>query len=330
MAVYGQLHPFDPDEEDWKSYIQRAKLYFSANRVTDDDQKRAIIPSCCGPKTFQIIKNVVAPADPGTLSIAQLETAVGDHYNPKPTATVQRCLFNSRIRNEGESIPNFVAALKKLSEHCGYTDDQLKENLRDRLICGINHERWQKRLLTEDGADYQRVLEVALSLEAAEKGVDDLQGRKLNQLGQHSASGNKGGGEGACFRCGRSNHKSADCYFKDATCRHCGKKGHIWKACKSRINPTQHPRGHRPAPQRPQGAHHLAEPADSPQELEEDTEYTQHALYTLPGKTKPILVTVSLDGSDLDMEVDTGASLSVISEATYRRLWSAGSAPVVN
>lgn len=56
----------------------------------------------------------------------------------------------------------FVAELKKLSEHCGFTDDQLKDNLRDHLICGIQNERWQKRLLTEDRADYQRVLSIAL------------------------------------------------------------------------------------------------------------------------------------------------------------------------
>ena len=184
MAVYGVLHPFDINEEDWKSYIQRAKLYFTANGITDADKQRAIILTCCGPKTFKMVKNIVAPQDPNTVSLDELEKLVGDHYNPKPTATVQRCLFNSRIRQQGESVAEFVAALKKLSEYCGFTDAQLKEMLRDRLICGINNERWQKRLLTEDAADYQKVLDVALSLEAAEKSVQDLRGgAKLNKMG---------------------------------------------------------------------------------------------------------------------------------------------------
>ena len=56
--------------------------------------------------------------------------------------------------------------------------------LRDRLICGINNERWQKRVLKEDAADCQKVLDVALSLEATEKGVQDLWGgAKLNKMG---------------------------------------------------------------------------------------------------------------------------------------------------
>ena len=49
--------------------------------------------------------------------------------------------------------------------------------------CGINNKQWQKRLLMEVAADYQKVLDVALSLEAAEKSVQDLQsGAKLNKM----------------------------------------------------------------------------------------------------------------------------------------------------
>jgi len=83
----------------------------------------------------------VAPEDPASLSIDRLETLVGSHYNPKPTATVPRCLFNYRVRKQGESVAIFVAELMKLFEHCGFSDDQLKDNLRDRLICGIGSKR---------------------------------------------------------------------------------------------------------------------------------------------------------------------------------------------
>ena len=35
---------------------------------------------------------------------------------------------------------------------------------------------------------------------------------------------------------------------------------------------------------------------------------------------KPLLVTVSINNASLEMEVDTGASVSIISEETYNRL----------
>ena len=42
---------------------------------------------------------------------------------------------------------------------------------------------------------------------------------------------------------------------------------------------------------------------------------------------KPLTVTVKANNCDLEMEVDTGASLSIISEATYQSLWAAESKP---
>ncbi len=127
-AAFGILHPFDSSEEDWKSYIQRAKLYFIANGIEEAEKQRAIILTSCGPKTFRMIRNIVAPRDPANVPLGEIETLIGEHYNPKPTATVQRCLFHSRIRKQGAQ---FVAALKKLSEHCGFDAAVLKSMLRD-------------------------------------------------------------------------------------------------------------------------------------------------------------------------------------------------------
>jgi len=43
----------------------------------------------------------------------------------------------------------------------------------------------------------------------------------------------------------------------------------------------------------------------------------------------PMMVTVSLNGLEIEMEVDTGASLSVISETTYHNLWPAQNVPTM-
>ena len=43
----------------------------------------------------------------------------------------------------------------------------------------------------------------------------------------------------------------------------------------------------------------------------------------------PLKAAVTLEGKVLDMEVDTGASLSLISEATFKSLWDASAAPAL-
>jgi len=50
--------------------------------------------------------------------------------------------------------------------------------LRDRLVCGIGDERWQKRLLSEEALSYDKAVKILLSLEAAELEVKDMYGQK--------------------------------------------------------------------------------------------------------------------------------------------------------
>ena len=48
--------------------------------------------------------------------------------------------------------------------------NRLKEMLRDRLVCGIENDKWQQRLLAEEGdLPFDKALKLLLSLEAAER-----------------------------------------------------------------------------------------------------------------------------------------------------------------
>ena len=47
--------------------------------------------------------------------------------------------------------------------------------LRDRLVCGVNHQVIQKRLLAEKSLTFEEALEIALLVEAADNDVKHLQ-----------------------------------------------------------------------------------------------------------------------------------------------------------
>ena len=58
-------------------------------------------------------------------------------------------------------------------------------------------------------------------------------------------------------------------------------------------------------------------------EQSEDSDVS-HTLHHMEGKGKsqtPYIISISLDGRSTQMEVDTGATLSLMSETTYRKLW---------
>ena len=122
----------------------------------------------------------------------------------------------------------------------------------------------------------------------------------------------------SCYRCGGKQHSAHDCHFKTAECHHCRKKGHIAKVCRSKNQRGQHQQGPgSSATAKPGRTRHvdevppLAEVEDSPYSL----------YHVSAGTAAPICAIVKVNGTNLRMEVDTGASLSLVSEATYLNLW---------
>ena len=66
--------------------------------------------------------------------------------------------------------------------------------------------------------------------------------------------------------------------------------------------------------------------------VSDDSEPETEFLTMYPVKTtsvKPIRVSVEINGQSLDMELDTGASVSVISESIYFKLWNSDSRPTL-
>ena len=57
----------------------------------------------------------------------------------------------------------------------------------------------------------------------------------------------------------------------------------------------------------------------SAENQEENSEHfpTAYTLYKLKAKKDPVVVSVAINNCDIQMEVDTGAALGIISEATF-------------
>ena len=62
----------------------------------------------------------------------------------------------------------FMSELRRLSKTCNFRDS-LDSMLRDRLVCGVNDDHIQRRLLQEKDLQLDRAMEIALSLEVAAK-----------------------------------------------------------------------------------------------------------------------------------------------------------------
>ena len=317
MATHGNIGPFGRGSEDWTAYCERLEQYFLANDVADADKQRAILLSVCGAETYQLIRNLVAPGKPTDKTFADLVKLVQEHHTPPPSEIVQRFKFNSRSQRDGESVAEFVSELRRLSEHCKF-EGTLDDMLRDRLVCGIRDVRTQRRLLAESDLKLKKAFELAQAAEVAEKDSKDLQ--KPTAGAVHTVSKRPSIPVlDNCSRCG-GKHAAATCRFKDAECHFCHKKGHLAKVCRSKGRQSA-PQSCRPCRSRTDRKSTNRRTLQVSDEGGADSTYT---MFPVQGKTDPLLVTVQVNGADLAMEVDTGASCSIISAATYNQLWPKG------
>ena len=60
----GVFSEFDHGVEDWASYTEMLQQHFTASDIEGEGKKKAILLSCCGPCTYQLIKNLLAPEVP--------------------------------------------------------------------------------------------------------------------------------------------------------------------------------------------------------------------------------------------------------------------------
>ena len=140
------MEEFNCRQEDWESYEERLQQYFVANGVEDANKRCEILLSACRQQTYKVIRNLVAPKKPAECKFEDITGHLARYFSPKPSIIVQRFKFNSRCRQQGEGIAKFVAELRHIAQCCGY-DATLEDMLRDRLVCGVNDARIQRRLL---------------------------------------------------------------------------------------------------------------------------------------------------------------------------------------
>ncbi len=232
MAGYGKIKPFNPSTDDWNIYQEKL---FEANNIAAA-KKRAILLTVCGDSTFKLLCSLVPDGklDAEGVTYDSLVELLKGHYGQTQSSIVYRFHFNSCSRKDGESIADYVAALRELA--LNGTTNLLEEMLRDRLVCGVNYLGIQRKLLSEGELAYANALKLAQTVEASERDSKKLSGEDSKPGRVHFAKKgnyNPSGTPAACYRCGGA-HLAPQCGHKDVVCRYCKKKGHFASVCRAK------------------------------------------------------------------------------------------------
>ena len=113
-------------------------------------------------------------------------------------------------------------------------------------------------------------------------------------------------------------HTQEKCFYKTANCHNCGKQGHIAKVCKAQKREKKQGYQETKIPERKRTNKYVKQ-EELPEDIEENETWEVFAIKTVQDRQEPeIELELYLNGSRIIMELDTGASISIISEETWR------------
>ena len=154
----------------------------------------------------------------------------------------------SRRQDTGETLDQYLQALKLISEDCDFQAVSAQQNkedcTRDAFISGIQSSKIRQRLLEHGTLTLAEAFEKARALDMAQQQALTYQPSNppVSVLGSQVQTADDSEQEtvGAtsknsmCYFCGGSRHTRRLCPARDNECQNCGKKGHFQKVCLSK------------------------------------------------------------------------------------------------
>ena len=323
-GLFGRVGEFLPERETFNAYVERMEMFFTANNIVEStgegsaqanqvvaNRKRAIFLTEVGPEVYSTLSNLLAPAKPKDTSFADIVKILEKHYNPKPLEIAQSFHFGTRKQESGESISDYVLALRRLAVHCNY-GEFLDRALRDRFVCGLSNPKIQNKLLNTEELTFEKACRVANSMEMAERNTQEFhptssESNQVNKLTEHSSK-NTEQSVHVCHRCG-GNHSGQSCKFRSAKCFKCSKVGHLASVCRSKDSKGK-------------GKIHSVQGSqlgvDVPESDSDDLGiYSLYSLDTNKPHCGKYTVELEINGKECNMELDTAADYSIMSKSEY-------------
>jgi hypothetical protein len=325
---------FETQRETWVSWFPRFSGYLKSYNFKEDEYAQTLIIHLT-PEPFTQLQQHIWPRKVDELSFDELKAALNEiHESSRKVKWTARSEFRLVTQQEGQSIQEFVRALRSAAKDCCWEGEVLEENLLESFIKGV----WQENVRQKVHAMSKNYTKLSEAIKEAENIVSTINSysmlaqnstnmeeihhlnhkrsgasRMPNQSKGQSSSSYPATDNERCYRCGRENHKAPDCFFKDHICQNCNKKGHLAAVCKStqkqdRSNAKADPRKIGKYTQRNhhiEGIHYTDMHRKNFNQTKREEQFN-----TRRPDTKPIIIKADIEGSEAEMELDSGSGVS--------------------
>ncbi|KAL1479486.1 hypothetical protein MTO96_051804 [Rhipicephalus appendiculatus] len=345
----------------WRQWRPVLEVYIdAAARDATPEHKKALLLNALGVEGLNAyLRAAEDEQQPGADRPTQEETPnvydaaltlLSQLFDPQPDAACLRARFKTLCQGPDESAVQFIQEVRRVAKLCefGAASDILAY---DQIVSGIASPHL-KMTFYKMGKDFtvQKALDIAKEEERVDRALLQLSGVQVDAVSSRTVqdggatrrilqNGGPNGGRppqalpqdgagetssadtsspttaadtsspasplvraGACYRCGSTRHwaNSAACPARSRTCSRCGRRGHFARVCRTN---TESPTGQ-------QGTSTVTNTVTV---LQVDNSVTTIGLLHLPAR---------INGSILNMLIDTGAAVSLLNVQDYKRNFS--------
>lgn len=328
---FGPLDLRDPPKA--KNWLRAFSAFTRAKSLEDKPGSLSITDnfiSLCGLEALEKLEFIVAPNDIEKMEFKAIREALDLYLEPKShIVAAERTRFYQCRQQANESISDFIARLRQMAKHCQFdrlkqSADPTEEMVLMGLVAGLRDPTIQSVVL-------EKMASTDLSISAVHELVRHIEqlrnfvgehvsgptGAQSDQIHQHTSTTYPSTHQidsvqhksrfnqvtrsadffHNCRFCGGS-HPPRACPAYGKTCSHCGKKNHFAKKCSMKSANTHHVEG------------------------DDNIGYVCEI-----NSINEIFQTYKINGHTVKFQVDTGASLSLISSALWRKI---GDPPLKN
>lgn len=184
---------------------------------------------------------------------------------------------------------------------------------RNRLVMGINDDTIQKRLLSVEceKLPFTKAFEIATSTELATSGAKYIRQQASSPVPAEVSKVEMKEfpkTEKTCYRCGEK-HNQEHSPFKDMSCFYYGKEGHLAKVCKAK--------------QISQQTLYTSKTVNQVTVDEQEEPDQTYNLFSIGGNNSAYKTMLCIDDHNIEMEIDTGSAVTLISSNTFGKFSSA-------
>ena len=328
MAQYQQPSKFSFQPAEWDDWLDDFNRFrrISFLSTQDGEHQRDALIYCMGSReATKIFRNL--PLDPtikpenNDLYYNEVTAKFTAYFIPKRNIIHERALFNERKQKQGESVEQYVRSLRELVVHCKYVDAD--DHVRDRLVLGLRDKHVKQKLQLTNDLTLEKAIDIARQTEMVKQQVklqeqldddDSVTGVREEDLSVQELRSNSNRGQFRssrttitntkrhgkdCSNCGYK-HEDRRCPAIGKNCNKCQRIGHFSKMCRST------------------GIREVV--TENERDDDNDDEYYLDSITYNKANTSPWIVSMTINNSEIDFKLDTGADVTVITEDTWERL----------